>query len=426
MKTRISAPKGTVDILPSDIAHWHHIEKTALQAAEHYGFFELRTPTFEHTELFVRSVGDTTDVVQKEMYTFLDKKNRSITLRPEGTAGIVRAAIENGLLSGQLPLKVSYFSNCFRYEKPQAGRLREFHQFGVESIGSESPAADGEVIAMASGILSSLGSKEHSLQINSIGCPVCRPAYQNRLVEYFNSHADHLCQTCRERLRTNPMRIIDCKNTKCINIAAGAPKMLEHLCAGCAGHFDELKQRLLALGIEFSVNPDIVRGLDYYVRTVFEFVSGAIGAQATVCGGGRYDGLVQMLGGPDLPGVGFAMGLERLLLVLKASGAPLPDAPLCAVYIASIGERASVKAQTLAHSLRERGVSADFDLMGRSIKAQMRYADRIKAKYVLVIGDSELSENKAILKDMARATEQYLTLDPKEFAQHVFRALAAR
>ena len=324
-----SAPKGTQDILPAQSADWRYIEREALSIAERYGFHEMRTPTFEHTELFLRSVGDTTDVVQKEMYTFRDKKDRSITLRPEGTAGIVRAAIENGLLNGQLPLKVSYLTNCFRYEKPQAGRLREFHQFGVELFGADGAAADAEVISLAGEILSTLGVTKIRLMLNSIGCKSCRPEYQKKLKAYFHAHEDELCETCRGRLQTNPMRIIDCKSPVCKKLAEAAPKMIDHLCPECAAHFEDLKKRLDAMGIAYQIDPDIVRGLDYYVQTVFEFVTDAIGAQGTVCGGGRYDGLVETVGGPALSGIGFAIGLERLLLVMAASGAEVPPAPGC-------------------------------------------------------------------------------------------------
>ena len=410
MKLLISAPKGTRDILPAESKRWHHIEGTALAVAERYGFFELRTPTFEHTELFVRSVGDTTDVVQKEMYTFQDKKDRSITLRPEGTAGVVRAAIENNLFSSQLPLKTSYITNCFRYEKPQAGRMREFHQFGVESLGSDSPAADAEVIALAAHILRSLGATRLNLYINSIGCPACRPAYQRKLVEYLGGHREGLCETCVGRLETNPLRIIDCKITKCKTIAADAPKMINHLCGECLGHFEKLRLRLEAMEIAYIIDPDIVRGLDYYVRTVFEFVTDAIGAQGTVCGGGRYDGLVELLGGPSLPGVGFAMGLERLLLVLEASDAQFPPLRPCDIYIAPIGENASLQTGILIEKLRNAGAAADGDLMGRSVKAQMRYADRIKARYTLVIGDDELVKEQGKIKNMADGTEQVVSL----------------
>ena len=425
MKLLTSRPKGTQDILPEDITAWHYVERTALDIAERYGFFEMRTPTFEHTELFYRAVGDTTDVVQKEMYTFNDKKDRSITLRPEGTAGIVRAAIENGLLGGQLPVKASYVINCFRYEKPQAGRLREFHQFGVESLGSPSPAADAEAIALANQVLGTLGVKKTELFINSIGCKVCRPPYQVKLKEYFTAHKANLCETCLARLDTNPMRIIDCKSPECQAIAADAPKMIEHLCSECEEHFSELRERLEAIGIQYVINPDIVRGLDYYCRTVFEFVTDTIGAQGTVCGGGRYDGLIEELGGPALPGVGFAMGIERLQLVMSASGAEKPLPLTCELFIAPMGKAASIAAGALVSQLRAEGISADSDTMGRSLKAQMRYADKLGAVYTMVIGDNELKEQKAVVKEMATGNTCAIVLD-EGFADEFTKLTIAR
>lgn len=410
---KIKRIKGTADVLPSESPRWHYIERTVLDIAERYGFFELRTPTFEDTFLFNRAVGDTTDVVQKEMYTFDDKGKRSITLRPEGTAGVVRAAIENNLLSGQLPMKASYVISCFRYEKPQAGRLREFHQFGIESLGSSSPAADAECIALANQVLNTLGVKKIKLYINSIGCKNCRPQYQKELREYFGEHKDKLCETCLTRLETNPLRIIDCKNPPCKEIAAKAPKMIDHLCPECQAHFDELRERLDAMGIEYEIDPDIVRGLDYYCRTVFEFVTETIGAQGTVCGGGRYDGLIEELGGPALSGIGFGMGLERVQLVMDACGAKTPDPLCCELFIATMGKAASIKAGAMVSDLRAEGISADSDTMGRSVKAQMRYADKIGAVYTMVIGDNELENGKAVIKEMANGNTFEISFDDK-------------
>ncbi|MEG2174156.1 MAG: histidine--tRNA ligase [Oscillospiraceae bacterium] len=406
-----AAPKGTHDILPADSARWHHIERTALSIAEHFGFFEIRTPTFEHTELFCRAVGDTTDVVQKEMYTFMDKGNRSVTLRPEGTAGVVRAAIENNLLTGQLPIKASYIINCFRYEKPQAGRLREFHQFGVESLGSDSAGADAETILLASEVLRALGVTKTTLFLNSIGCKACRPEYQKKLREYFQAHRDVLCSTCLTRLETNPLRIIDCKCPDCKALVADAPKMLDHLCPACAAHFDEVKTRLDAMGVDYQLDPDIVRGLDYYMRTVFEFVTDTIGAQGTVCGGGRYDGLIEELGGPALPGVGFAMGLERLLLVMASSGVVETPFSRCALYIAPMGAAASATAGALAARLRAVGIWSESDVMGRSLKAQLRYADKLGARFTMVLGDEELHKGEAAIKDMSTGVQIPLMLN---------------
>ena len=425
MKLLTTAPKGTKDMLPADAPRWHHVERAALDLAERYGFFEVRTPVFEHTELFSRAVGDTTDVVQKEMYTFTDKGDRSVTLRPEGTAGVVRACAENGLLAGQLPVKASYVISCFRYEKPQAGRLREFHQFGVESLGSPSPAADAEVIALAHRLLLELGVTGIRLYLNSIGCKNCRPAYQQKLRAYFEAHEETLCSTCRERLVKNPLRIIDCKNPACKALAAGAPKMIDHLCPECEAHFAALRERLDAMGIAYEIDPDIVRGLDYYCRTVFEFVTDTIGAQGTVCGGGRYDGLIEEIGGPALPGIGFGLGLERLLLVMDACGAAFPAATPCEVFLAPMGEKASVAAGSLVERLRAEGIRADADTMGRSLKAQMRCADKLGARYTCVLGDDEIAADKARLKEMATGAQTEVPLG-EEFVGAVEQILIAR
>ena len=414
------APRGTQDVLPEQSAKWQHIEKTAMRVAETFGFKEIRFPTFEHTELFARGVGDSTDVVQKEMYTFLDKGERSITLRPEGTAGCMRTLIEHGLLNGALPVKASYLTSCFRYEKPQAGRLREFHQFGAELVGAASPAADAEMIAMVSQIFDQLQIEGIELEINSIGCPECRAKYNEALKEYFRSHEEELCETCRERLERNPMRILDCKSPVCHKIAEDAPVILDYLCDDCQAHFDELKERLCELGIEFTVNPTIVRGLDYYTRTVFEFVSTNIGSQGTVCGGGRYDGLIELLGGPKTPSIGFAMGLERLLLLMENTGVAFPEEGKCDIYIGSMGTKASIEAANLVNSLRAEGFKAECDLCGRSVKAQMKYADKIGAKLSCIIGDSELEEGKVKVKNMANGETEEVELD--ELIEFVYEA----
>jgi histidyl-tRNA synthetase len=411
------APKGTQDILPGESRRWQYVERMLLSVARLYGFEEIRTPTFEHTELFVRSVGDTTDVVQKEMYTFNDKKDRSITLKPEGTAGTVRAALEHGLAGGQLPIKACYITPCFRYEKPQAGRLREFHQFGVENFGAPGPAADVEVIALADQALRRLGVTRIRLMLNSIGCPQCRPHYHAALRSYLESHRENLCPTCLQRLDTNPMRVLDCKSPVCAAIAAEAPKVIDFLCGDCKDHFAGVRRQLKALGIPFEIDPTIVRGLDYYTRTVFEFVTDAIGAQGTVCGGGRYDGLFAALGGSPLPGMGFGMGLERLLLVMEASNAPFPAPARCALYIAPMGSEAAALAARLCAGLRGEGFFAECDLMNRSVKAQMRYADKLGAAYSLVLGEQELSEGKAVLKRMDGGPSLPIALDDG-FAAH--------
>lgn len=412
------APRGTQDVLPEQSAKWQHIEKTAMKVAELFGFKEIRFPTFEHTELFARGVGDSTDVVQKEMYTFLDKGERSITLRPEGTAGAMRTLIEHGLLNGALPVKVSYLTSCFRYEKPQAGRLREFHQFGAELVGTASPAADAEMIAMVRQIFDQLQIEGIELEINSIGCPECRAKYNAALKEYFKSHEEELCETCRERLDRNPMRILDCKSPVCHKIGEDAPVILDYLCDDCRAHFDELKDRLCELGIEFTVNPTIVRGLDYYTRTVFEFVSTNIGSQGTVCGGGRYDGLIELLGGPKTPSIGFAMGLERLLLLMENTGVAFPEEGSVDIYIGSMGTKASIEAANIVNSLRAEGFKAECDLCSRSVKAQMKYADKIGAGLSCIIGESELESGKVTVKNMKEGTSEEVELE--ELIEYVY------
>ena len=394
------APRGTQDILPAEAVKWQKLEEIMRQEAHLQGFGEIRTPVFEHTELFLRSVGETTDVVQKEMYTFKDKGDRSITLRPEGTAGAVRAMLEHGLYNDGLPLKLYYFTSCYRYEKAQKGRLREFHQFGVEMFGSASPLADAQVIALAASVFQRLGIRDLSLEINSIGCPTCRSRYTAALKEYFSAYKDQLCDTCLSRLDRNPMRILDCKSPVCAGIAEGAPHVLDYLCEDCAAHFEGVKRSLEEIGSPFTVNPTIVRGLDYYTRTVFEFVSRATGSPLTVCGGGRYDGLVEEIGGPSMPALGFGLGLERALMVLDAQKVKLEDANPCKVFIAALGEKASFAAFRMAHELRLSGIPAACDVNGRGLKAQMKYADKIHAAYSMVLGDNELESEEAVLKNM--------------------------
>ena len=405
------AIKGTNDMLPTDSHKFQFVEGKMLEVASLYGFREIRVPVFEHTEVFQRSVGDTTDVVQKEMYTFDDKGGRSITLRPELTAGVVRSVIEHGLVNGALPVKVCYVGGCYRYEKPQAGRLREFHQFGVECFGAASPAADAEVIALALQVLETVGIKNISLEINSIGCPKCRKNYTKALGEYFTSHIDTLCETCRDRLSRNPMRILDCKSPICSSLAADAPKVIDFLCDECQEHFNGVKIHLDAANIKYTVNPQIVRGLDYYTKTVFEFVSGDIGAQSTVCGGGRYDGLVSQMGGPQVSALGFGMGIERLMLALQNQDALFPEAKKCDIYIAPMGNAAAIKATAICTALRRDGFEAQCDVCGRGIKAQMKYADKIGALYSMVIGDNELTDNKCNIKNMKTGETFEVSLD---------------
>ena len=410
----IQKPRGTMDILPEDSPTWQYIENTARRVTKRYGFSEIRFPTFESTELFQRGVGSTTDVVQKEMYTFTDREGRSFTLRPEGTACVVRSLIENGKCSDTMPQKLYYLINCFRYEKPQAGRSREFFQFGTEVFGSASPMTDATLISLAHTLLTELGIKGVHLHINSIGCPDCRPAYRDALKSYFANRKTELCETCQGRLDTNPMRILDCKSPICSAIAEGAPKTIEHLCPECEEHFNALKSYLDAEGIPYTVNPSIVRGLDYYTRTVFEFIADGIGAQSTVCGGGRYDGLVKELGGPALPACGFAMGITRLILAMEASGVTVEKSEGPLLYIAPLGESARVKALSIVSALRKKGVYADCDIVGRSLKAQMKYADKIGAKFTLMLGDSEIESGKANIKNMKDSTQTEITLDEIE------------
>ena len=405
------AIKGTQDVLPAVSHENQYVEQTMLRIADRYGFHEIRTPVFEHTELFQRGVGDTTDVVQKEMYTFEDKGGRSITLRPEGTAGAVRSFLEHGLFNEALPQKVSYLTSCYRYEKPQAGRLREFHQFGVECLGASEPPADAELIGLAQTIFETLGVEGLSLEINSIGCPACRKEYHAALKAYFESRREELCPTCLDRLDKNPMRILDCKSPVCSRIAADAPVVLDYLCDDCRRHFDAVQKHLDAMCIAYTVNPRIVRGLDYYTRTVFEFVSTDIGAQGTVCGGGRYDGLVEELGGTHVPSLGFALGIERLLLVMRGQGIEFPKPDPCMLYIATMGERAALEASSIAQSLRASDFPVEIDTCGRSLKAQMKYAGKLGAQYTVVLGDNEIDAGVYTLKNMQTGEEKQIAAD---------------
>ncbi len=408
---KIAAPRGTHDVLPAEGYKWHALEREMRELSAAFGYHEIRTPAFEHTELFERGVGDTTDVVQKEMYTFLDKGGRSITLRPEGTSPVVRSFIEHSLYALPQPTKLYYITPCFRYEKPQAGRLRQFHQFGVEVFGAESAAIDAEVISLAMSLLAKLGVTGVRLNINSIGCKDCRTVYNEKLRAFFATRLDDLCETCRQRYEKNPLRILDCKNAACKQIYKDAPILLDNICGECRDHFEALKGYLDGMGIPYQVDGTIVRGLDYYTRTVFEIVSDNIGAQGTVCGGGRYNGLVEELGGPAVSAVGFGMGMERLLLMLDNLGIALPDTEGVTLFVASIGEQADGYAQNLVCGLRRKGIHADRDYMGRSVKAQMKYADKLGARYAVVIGDDEIAKNEVALKDMGTGESRLVPLD---------------
>lgn len=400
----INIPKGTKDVLPGQSYKWQYVEKTAREVATLFDLKEIRTPTFEHTELFLRGVGDATDIVNKEMYTFEDKGGRSMTLKPEGTAGVARAFVESGMVAGVLPARMYYFSPAFRYERPQAGRLREHHQFGVELYGSAEPQADAEVISLVDLFYKRLGLKQVKLQINSIGCRICRNEYNIALKEYFRPHLDKMCLTCNSRFEKNPLRMLDCKEEGCKEIAKNAPKILDYLCDECKKHFDGVKQFLTLGGVEYEVNPNIVRGLDYYTRTVFEFVTAAAGAQGTVCGGGRYDTLLEQIGEKSVPAVGFGGGIERLLMVMEAEGASFPEEQKLLIYVAGMDETTRKKAYEIVSDLRQNGIASECDLMERSLKAQFKYADKLGAKYVAVIGGDELASGSVNLKNMSDGT----------------------
>ncbi|MBE6847605.1 MAG: histidine--tRNA ligase [Ruminococcus sp.] len=399
MANYLKRPNGTEDVTPKNIHKWLTVEKVVRETAECFGFSEIRVPTFETTELFQRSVGETTDVVQKEMYS-VTAKETVYTLRPEGTAGTIRAMLQNGMLAEALPQKVFYILSCFRHERPQAGRLREFHQFGIEMAGSASPYADADVIMVAKQILDTLGLKNISLHINSIGCPKCRSKYFDALRTYFSDYTETLCETCQGRMQRNPMRILDCKSPICKEIAANAPKITDFLCEECREHFATFRGALDAMGVEYIVDPTIVRGLDYYTKTVFEFITTDIGAQGTVCAGGRYDGLIEQLGGQAVPALGFGMGLERLILTMEHQGCEFLEPSRCELYIAPMDEAARPEAMRLAMTLRQSGSRVEYDLANRTFKAQMKYADKLGADYLLVLGSDELATKQAKLKNM--------------------------
>lgn len=418
----INIPKGTKDVLPAEAYKWHFVENTARRVAALYNLKEIRTPVFEHTELFLRGVGDTTDIVNKEMYTFLDKGNRSITLKPEGTAGVVRSFIENGLAGGVLPLKMYYITPVFRYERPQAGRLREHHQFGVEIFGGKGPETDAEVIMLARDYIAALGVEGVELNLNSIGCKHCRPKFNEALKEYLRPHLSEMCPTCNARFEKNPLRILDCKEEVCSKINENAPKTTDFLCDECREHFEKLKAILDACGVKYKLNPKLVRGLDYYSKTVFEFVSTSIGAQGTVLGGGRYDTLIENLGGPQVPAVGFGSGIERMLLVLENTGKHIPEESALDVYVAGLDDAGRAAAFALADKLRKAGLSAETDHAARSVKAQFKYAGKIGARFVVVIGSDELASGKYTIKNMAESTSESVNAeDVVDFLVHKSR-----
>ena len=402
-----TSPKGTEDLLPQDSYKWQYLEKKFKETADLYNYREIRVPTFEHTELFERGVGDTTDVVEKQMYTFNDKGGRSVTLRPEGTASVVRSFLQNSLYALPMPMKMFYDIACFRYENKQKGRLREFHQFGVEVFGAENATVDAEVISLAITFLNSVGLNDLSVNINSIGCPKCRKAYSDALKEYLKPKYDELCDTCKGRFERNPLRIIDCKSEVCGEIVKGAPTLLDYICDDCREHFEQFKACLDSMGIKYSIDSGIVRGLDYYTKTVFEIISGGF----TVCGGGRYDGLVEELGGKSTPAVGFGLGIERLLLRLEETGVTIPEPENVKLYIAPLGESAVGAAQKLVYQLRLSGISVDTDHLGRGLRASMKYADKLGAQYTLVLGDDEIANGQANIKNMSSGEQTLIDLD---------------
>lgn len=401
------APKGTEDLLPDQSYRWQYLEKSFKEVCDRFGYKEIRMPTFEHTELFERGVGDTTDVVQKQMYTFLDKGGRSVTLRPEGTASVARSFLQHSLYAQALPLKMFYDIACFRYENKQKGRLREFHQFGVEVFGSKGPSIDAEIISLAITFLKKVGLNDLSVNINSIGCPDCRKKYNDALKEYFRPHLAELCGTCNERFERNPLRILDCKSEICQGFAKNAPTILEYICDDCRSHFEEFKNILDSMEISYTINPGIVRGLDYYTKTVFEIISGPF----TVCGGGRYDGMIEEFGGDSIPGIGFGLGIERLLIRLDELGIEIPKENEIDLYIAPLGEIAKKYATKLVLDLRCQGLNVETDHMDRGLKAQMKYANKIGSKFVAVIGDNEISENAVNLKNMNTGNEEKIQID---------------
>lgn len=416
MAQLINNPRGTADVLMDEIYQWQYVKKMIENVCARFGYREIQLPTFEYTEVFERGVGETTDVVGKEMYTMIDKGGRSITLRPEGTANTARAFLQHGVLSGALPARGYYVMSCFRYEKPQSGRFREFYQFGIELFGAAEADADAEVIRVAAVLLKELGIQNVRLELNSIGCPNCRDGYHTALREYFESHKEELCDTCQDRLQRNPLRILDCKSPVCQAIAQKAPIMLDYLCGECTEHFDAVQGLLSLSDIDFTVNPRIVRGLDYYSRTVFEFIHEAAGAQGTVCGGGRYDGLVELLGGPHTPGIGFGMGINRLLSILESEGIEIPKPDPCALFVCSIGDAGRQKAREIVYALQNQGIRAQYDINGRSLKAQLKYADKLGARYTLALGDDEVAAQKGELRNMADGSAVTVDIDPAQLA----------
>jgi histidyl-tRNA synthetase len=405
------APRGTTDILPEEQAYWRYVEQKVVSLCQLYGYERIDCPAFEDTGLFTRSVGEGTDIVEKEMYTFTDKGGNSLTLRPEGTAPVCRAYLEHGLHNLPQPVKLYYIASIFRYERPQAGRFRQHYQFGYEAIGDDDPALDAEVIDMAWQLFSSLNLRHLSLQLNSIGCKQCRPGYLTVLTNYYANHRKELCADCQVRLKRNPLRLLDCKKPSCQPVADAAPKSIDHLCPQCATHFSQLKGYLKLLEIPFTINHRLVRGLDYYTRTVFEIQPEAGGAQSTLGGGGRYDNLIEELGGKPTPAIGFAAGMERIIINLKKQNVPIPPLPKPQVFIAHIGDAAREEAIKLAAELRKGGIGIIMATGNRSLKAQLRQANNLGVSYTLIIGEEELKTNTISLRDMTSAQQKTVSRD---------------
>lgn len=402
-----NAPKGTKDLMPKETALFRYLENEFLKVASSYGYNEIMTPVIEHTELFSRGVGSGTDIVQKEMYTFKDLGGRSISLRPEGTAGVARAYVQSGDLSKAKPVKYSYVSSCFRYEKPQSGRQRMFHQLGIECFGSKEVQADAEVIMLASDFLNNIGLKEITLKINSIGCNKCREKYKEALVKYYESVSENLCETCKIRLNTNPMRLLDCKEDECTKYSSDAPSILDFICSECANDFSKLQELLTDAGIQYEVDPRIVRGLDYYNKTAFEFIHEKIGAKATVCGGGRYDNLINTLAGIEEPGIGFGIGLERLMLAIDSENIDKSISTSPEYVIIPAGENVPhEKIYAIAKMLRNSGKTVVVDIMNRNFKSLIKYANKINAKYALILGEDELKNEAVTVKNMASGDQR--------------------
>lgn len=403
-------PRGTNDIIPGEVEKWRRVENQFFRICALYGYNEIRTPVFEHTELFQRGVGDTTDIVEKEMYTFMDRGGRSVTLRPENTAPAVRAYLENKLYAGPQPVKLFYCGPMFRYDRPQAGRFRQFHQVGAEVFGSDDPSADSEVIAMAMDFYGRLGLKDLDLHINSVGCPECRPVQRRELKKYFQPHLGNLCRNCRGRFEKNPLRILDCKEVRCAEAGAEAPSTIDCLCLDCAEHFEQVKKNLDLLNINYVIDRRLVRGLDYYTHTAFEIMAPDIGAQSSIGGGGRYNGLIETCGGPPTPGVGYALGTERIILAMERQGLTVSAASKPDVFVVTAGTKAADTAYRMLFSLRSAGISADKDYLGRSLKAQMKYAGKSGARFVVIVGEEELARDVVLVRDMTAGQQEEVPL----------------